>query len=320
MSRPARARLCHLIIAWFFLAAAVLPATAQEAVFPNHGTVGLLPPPGMAEIPGVPGFEDRVARAAILIMEVPGSALEEVSKSFTPEALQTKGVTIEEKRDVTLASGAKGVMMSGYQSAGASALKKWIMLVGSGDQAAMVTVQFPEEASARYPDSAVDAALMSVTFRPPPTQEELLGGLPFTIKNMEGYRIVRVLGNNAALLTKGEENAPDLASQPFFIIAAAPGEVRDEERESLAKRAISSVPGVKDLKVERGGPLRIGGQPGYELIAKAVETQSGKPVKVAQWLRFGRAGYLRMVGVAPAEGFDTSFTDMRGLRDGIEMR
>ncbi|QIB36190.1 hypothetical protein G3A50_10015 [Ancylobacter pratisalsi] len=307
-------------MACFFLVAAALPAAAQEAVFPNHGTVGLLPPPGMAEIPGVPGFEDRVARAAILIMEVPGSALEEVSKSFTPEALQSKGVTIEQKRDVTLPGGAKGVLMSGYQTMGPAALKKWIMLVGSGEQAAMVTVQFPEEASARYPDSAVDAALMSVTFRPPPTQDELLAGLPFSIQNMEGYRVVRVLGNNAVLLTKGEEKAADIASQPFFIIAAAPGDVREDDRESLAKRAISSVPGVKELKVERGGPQRIGGQPGYELIAKAVEMQSGKPVKVAQWLRFGRAGYLRMVGVAPAEGFDTSFTAMRGLRDGIEMR
>ncbi|MCS0502502.1 hypothetical protein [Ancylobacter mangrovi] len=320
MSRLARARLCHVLAAWFLLVAAALPAAAQEAVFPNDGTVGLVPPSGMSEIPGVPGFEDRVAHAAILIMEVPGTALEDVSKSFTPEALETKGVTVENRRDVTLKSGAKGVLMSGYQTMGAAALKKWIMLVGDGKQGAMVTVQFPEDSAARYSDDAVEAALMSVTFRPPPTQEELLSRLPFTIKDMEGYRVVRVFGTNAALLTKGDAASGDLSRQPFFIVSIAPGEVREDDRESLAKRAISSVPGVKELKIERGGTLRIGGQPGYELIANAVEMRTGTPVKVAQWVRFGRSGYVRMVGVAPAEGFDTSFNEMRGLRDGIELR
>jgi hypothetical protein len=319
MIRSPRAFLA-MLTAGFLLAVTSLPGNAQQAVFPNEGSVGLVPPTGMSEIPGVAGFEDRVAQAAILIMEVPPAAVGEVSKSFTADALETKGVTIEDRQDVTLPNGAKGVLLTGYQSMGTAALKKWIMLVGTGNQAAMVTVQFPEAASARYSDAVVKAALDSVAFRAPPTQEELLARLPFTIGSAEGFRVVRVLGANAALLVKGPEGGDDLAGHPFFIVAAAPGDIREDERERLAKRAISSVPGVKELRVERGGPLRINGQPGFELVGNAVEVQSGKPVKVAQWLRFGRSGYLRMVGVAPADEFDAAFTSMRALRDGIETR
>lgn len=303
------------------LLALSLPAAAQ-AVFPNQSTIGLVPPQGMSEIPNVPGFQDRDAKASILVLEMPQPAFQEITSHFAPQELQKQNVTVEERRDVELADGVKAVLLKGYQTipnAGAT-LKKWILVAGGKQQTGMITVQFPEEASARYPDKAVEAALKTVVFRAPPSNEELMARLPFTFDDMEGYKVFKVLGASAVLLTKGDGTEPDPATQPFFIVAAGPGEVREEERESVAKRAIASVPGVKELRVERGGPLRIGGQPGYELIANALDAKSGKPVKVAQWLRFGRTSNLRMVGVAPASSFDADFGGMRGLRDGIELR
>ncbi|MDQ0511148.1 hypothetical protein [Ancylobacter amanitiformis] len=329
MRRPIRAPIAAILAALLaclpLLLAGVLPAAAQ-AVFPNQGSVGLEPPPGMVEIPGVSGFENRGAQAAILILEVPAAAYDDVIASFRPEALQGKNITIESKRDFELANGSKGMLFAGYQSVGAVALKKWILVARNDTTAAMVTVQFPEAASAGYSDAMIEAALRSITFRAPPTQDEMLARLPFSIANMEGYRVLKVLGASAVLLVKGEGvkgegTGPDAAGEhPYFIASVARGDVREEERESLAKRAIATVPGVKNLRIERGGPLRIGGQPGIEVIASAEEVQSGKPLKVAQWIRFSRGNYLRMVGVAPADGFDANFDAMRGLRDGIELR
>lgn len=319
MRRLIRARLFRALAAGLVLAAASLPAAAQ-AVFPNQGTVGLVPPPGMAEIPNVNGFEDREARAAILILELPVAAFGEISTTFRPESLQNQGVTIESQRDLTLGGGEKAILLTGYQSVGANALKKWILFAAGTHATAMVTVQFPEAASARYPDSVVEAALKSVVFRAPPSQEEMLARLPFTIGDLQGYKVLQVLGGSAVLLSKGDAAAGPTGTLPYFIVAIARGEIREDDRESLAKRAIASVPGVKNLRVERGGALRIGGQPGYELLGNAEDIQSGKPLKVVQWLRFGRATYLRMVGVAPADGFSADFDSMRALRDSIEPR
>ena len=320
MRRLIPARIFRTISAALVLAAASLPAAAQ-AVFPNQGTIGLVPPPGMTEISGVSGFEDRDAHAAILILEMPAAAFAEISTSFRPEALQSQGVTVESQRELTLAGGEKAILFTGYQSVGANALKKWILFAGGERATAMVTVQFPEAASARYPDSVVEAALNSVTFRAPPSQEEMLARLPFTIGDLQGYRVLQVLGGSAVLLTKGDATEGGSGSAlPFFIVGVARGEIREADRESLAKRAIASAPGVKNLRVERGGPLRIGGQPGYELLGNAEDVQTGKPLKVVQWLSFGRASYLRMVGVAPADGFTESFDAMRALRDSVEPR
>lgn len=319
-----RRQLCALAGSLLLLFAPV--AAMAQVVFPNQGLIGIAPPPGMSEIAGVAGLEDREAKAAILMLEMPPAAYADIIRTFEPEALQSKGVTIEQRQDVALPGGEKGLLLVGFQSVGPVALKKWILLVGGKDLTAMVTVQFPETASAKYPDAVIEAALKTVTLRVPPSQEELLARLPFTIGNLEGYRVLKVLGGTAVLLAKvkggegADSKAVDVAGQPFFIISAARGEIREDDRESLAKRAISSVPGVKELRVERGGPLRIGGQPGFELVGKALDQQSGKPVKVAQWLRFGRTGYLRMVGVAPEAMFGSEFDAMRALRDGIELR
>ncbi|WP_428032189.1 hypothetical protein [Ancylobacter sp.] len=296
-----------------------LPASAQT-VFANDGTIGMVPPEGMVAVPGVPGFQDRAASASILILEMPKLAFSEITGNFAPDELKKQGVTVEEKRDVTLADGVPAVLLKGYQTVGADALKKWILIAGGKDQTGMVTVQFPEASTGRYPDAKVEDALKTVVFRAPPSTEEMLAKLPFTLGDLAGYKVMKVVGTSAVLLTKNEAGGAEPQSQSFFIVAAGPGEIREDDREGVAKRAISSVPGVKELRIERGGPLRIGGQPGFELIGNAADQQTGKPVKVAQWLSFGRNGYLRMVGVAPTENFDSDYGAMRGVRDGVSMR
>ncbi|WP_371348312.1 hypothetical protein [Ancylobacter sp. IITR112] len=307
------------------LAALALPATAQT-IFANDGTIGLVPPDGMMPVPGVPGFQDPAAKASILVLEMPKPAYAEITTNVATKELEKQGVTVEERRDLTLADGVPAVLLKGFQTVGAGALKKWILIAGGKDQTGMITVQFPEAAASRYPDAKVEAALKTVVFRAPPSPEEMLAKLPFTLDQLSGYQVMKVIGSNAVLLTKPDADKPAgegkdaPQTQSFFIVAVGPGDIREEEREAVAKRAIASVPGIKELRVERGGPLRVGGQPGYELIANAVDQQTGQPVKVAQWLSFGRNGYLRMVGVAPAQTFEADYTAMRAVRDGVTLR
>lgn len=310
------ARLAAVALA---LLATALPASAQ-AIFVNDGTIGIVPPEGMTPIPGVPGFQDRATSASILLLEMPKQAYAEITKNFAPEELQKQGVTVEKRSDVKLADGVPAVLLKGYQTVGATALKKWILIAGGKDQTGMVTVQFPETAATRYPDATVEKALKTVVFRAPPSTEEMLAKLPFTLGDLAGYQVMKVIGTNAVLLTKADKTENEPEAQSYFIVAVGSGDIREEEREALAKRAISSVPGVKELRIERGGPLRVNGQSGFELVGNALDQKSGKPVKVAQWLRFGRNGYLRMVGVAPSANFDADFTAMRTVRDGIELR
>ncbi len=41
---------------------------------------------------------------------------------------------------------------------------------------------------------------------------------------------------------------------------------------------------------------------------------------MVQWVRFGSGGFLRIIGVAPKEQWDTLFPRFRAVRDAIEAK
>ncbi len=300
----------------------ILPAHAADPVFAKGGSVGLVPPAGMTPSELVQGFEDRGARASILIAEMPPPAYQEVRDSFSnAAALAKQGVTIEKRRDVELAGGVKGQLLSGFQSVGTVALRKWILLAAGEGTTALVTAQLPDEASARYPDPAIEQALLSVVFRPPPTTEELLAKLPFRVSPLEGYRVVKVLGGSAVLLDQGPERRAGWRRPALFRRRLRHG--RRARRRSAELRAAGRRLGAgraRDSGWSAAGRCASPASRASRSSPRARTSKTGKPVKVAQWISFGRSFYVRMIGVAAAEGFDADFTALRALRDGVEPR
>ena len=59
----------------------------------------------------------------------------------------------------------------------------------------------------------------------------------------------------------------------------------------------SAAPGIKDVKITRAEPLRMGQAQGYEIVAEAKDASSGTEVTTVQWLRFGQNAYLQMFAI-----------------------
>ncbi|GGF45071.1 hypothetical protein GCM10007301_00730 [Azorhizobium oxalatiphilum] len=292
-------------------------ALAAEAEFPRGSLVGLVPPEGMGEATTFPGFEDRAKSASILIVEMPPEAYEQVAAGFTDAALGTKGIAVEKRDNIPLKD-IKNVLVTGTQTVGPIQVRKWVLLAGSDKGTALITVQVPEANAAALPDQVVRTTLSTLAFRAPPTAEEQLKALPFQLTNLEGFRLLRVLGNTAAFLTDGPKNEFDAAAQPLFVISVAAGSVRDDERATFSVRTLTTTPGFRDLKIERAEPLRINNMPGFEVMANAKDGQTGAPVKIVQWIRFGTNGYMRMMGVVKADAFTDYYGRLRGIRDGVD--
>ena len=104
-----------------------------------------------------------------------------------------------------------------------------------------------------------------------------------------------------------------------MLIAIPPVTVpQPEEREGFARRLLSATPGVKEIRIVRSEPLRIGGQPGHQVIAEAKDDPTATPVTMVQWLRFGPGRFLHIFGLARTEAWQSVFMRMRTLRDSIE--
>jgi len=308
-------------VIWLILICALasgLPAQGAEAVFPLGLRIGIVPPPGLVASTNFQGFEDRERSVAMVISEMPAEAYPAMDQAFTLETLKSKGIEAERREDVTLKEG-RGFIVVARQQAGGTTLRKWALIAGTSTLTALITLQIPEAAAAAYPDEACRASLASFVVRAKVPPSEQLALLPYELRDQAGFRIVRALADGSALLTDGPNDTITAADQPYVLIAIPPVTVpQPEEREGFSRRLLSATPGVKEIRIVRSEPLRIGGQPGHQVIAEAKDDPSATPVTMVQWLRFGPGRFMHIFGLARTEVWHSVFMRMRTLRDGIE--
>jgi hypothetical protein len=295
------------------------PAGAADVVFPTGSRIGLIPPPGMAVSQRFFGFEDRDNKVAIIIVPLPAPAYRELARSTEPGALQTQGVTLEKREDVTLSFGA-GTLVVGEQMHDSVKLHKWIMLAGLPDMTAVVTAEVPDAARTAYPDEAVRAALVSVAVRPRVPVEEQLSLLPFKVTELADFRISGLAAGRAIMLGDAVPGTPASFVDTHIVISMAPGgPALPADRETFARDAFAAIPNISDVRIVSAEPLRIGNQQGHQIMAHAKDA-NGAEITVVQWLRFGGGAYMQMVGVAPTVDWLKAYQRFRQVRDGIEQR
>lgn len=311
-----RLLLSAVALAFSLVAAPLSSAFAADPTFPRGSAIGLVPPPGMVEGQAFAGFEDRDHNASLLIVDMPPDAYEQIDAGFTDTALAGKGITLD-KREAFPLKGAKAVLFTGTQTAGPVSLRKWVLLVGTDQLTGLITLQVPESEAAAYPDAAVRTALATLAIR---SIQDQVAALPFAATNLAGFRPVRALAGTTLILTDGPKDVQEGVDQPLFVVTVGGGAPREDERRQFALRLLSTLPGVKDLKLERAEPQRISGQTGFEVMATGVDVKTGAPVKLVQWIRFGPSAYIRMVGVTRLDAFPDTYDRLRALRDGVEPR
>jgi len=311
----------RFVAALFIASIAMLTAAAAaEPIFPLGSRVGLVPPPGMTKSRNFAGFTDTENKVAMLVVALPAKAFADIEKSMTPEALKKEGVTQESRTPFSLAIG-KAFLIIGRQEVGTAKLRKWLLVAAASDITAFVTVQVPETARASYPDDAIRTALASLTIRPQVPDEEKLGLLPFKLSNLAGFKIGSVAPGRGVLLSDvtGEKQA--MLTRPRILIAATQATpAQMEDRGALARHLFSTLAGVTEVRTTEAGPLRIGGQQGYQILATGKDAESGTAVTIVQWLRFGGGGFLQLLGISPTKDWTQAYSRCRTVRDSIEPR
>jgi hypothetical protein len=309
-----RILLLPLLMAWAALAG--LTAASAEPVFPPGLRIGLEPPGDARLSTHFPGFEDADRKVSVTILELPLAAYEGIERSAF--AKEQSGL-IDLKRESFPFAGGVGFLITGQLREKGITLYRWLLLataVGAKDLAMLINVEVPEAALPVYSDAAIRKALASVTLRVAPVQEQL-GLLPFKLNELAGFRVMQVMAAGGIILTDGPTE--DLSRQPYMIVSIGGGAPAEpDDRGKFARELLSSAP-LRDLSVTLAEPMRIGGMPGYEIRAQA-RGLAGEPVSLAQWVRFGSVGFLRIVGVGRTADWDALFTRFRAVRDGIEAR
>ena len=298
----------------------VAPVRAAEPVFPVNSRVGLATPPGFTPSTKFSGFENPQASAAILLVELPGEAYADLEKGFTDEALKARGMTVQLREPLTFKDG-KGFFVSGLQESGGQKRHEAVMVATMGGVTSIVSLQMIEATRATLTDAVVRDTFKSLALRKQVPESERLAVLPYKIGDLAKFRIVRAGREGVAILTDGPNDEVAAVEQPFVVIGVSPGGApKPEERDAFARRLLGTAPGIKEIKITRAEPLRIGQAQGYEIVADAKDSTSGIDVTTVQWVRFGQSGYLQMFAIVRKPAWNAVFPRLRAVRDSIEPR
>jgi hypothetical protein len=202
---------------------------------------------------------------------------------------------------------------------GASAVRRYSMILPGGTFSGYVAVQIPENAAKIYTDDAVRQMFASAAIRKEVPVEEQLGLMPFKIGELSDFKHVRTLTPGAGILLADGDERTGFEAAPFMVIGLmGSSPTQPEDRGRYAEQAATSIPGVHNWRITMSEPVRIDGMAGYETRLDATSGKDNTPVTLVQWLRFGGGQSLRIIGSAPREQWAKAFPRFRAVRDGIQ--
>ncbi|QRM30450.1 hypothetical protein [Microvirga sp. VF16] len=293
-------------------------AFAAEPVFPPASRIGIVPPEDMIISKRFSGFESEGRAAAINFVEMPAGAYGQLVNGLTKDALKRQGMSETSRENLKL--GTRAAVLIGGTMAGPVQGRKWVMAVKDEDLTALVIAQV-RGGQDGYSEAQMREALKSIALRGPVSIEEQISALPFRLGDKAGFRPVRVMAGNSVLFTDGPKDTVKAVEQPIFIMAATVNVPVPpaERRKQFAHAALNSNQILKDIKIERSDSFRFKGQDWHEIVAKAVEAESGQPIVVMQTIRFEPDRYVRMVGLTRVEQRDQNLPRFRTVIDGVDL-
>ncbi|WP_349370928.1 hypothetical protein [Salinarimonas sp.] len=293
---------------------------ADQVTFPAGSSIGMAPLPGLRASTRFLGFENPQDGTFFAFIQAPLEEWEAISERYALENLPPQGFADPIRTDYEVEGAEEAFLVSGEQRLQQSlTVDKWVVAARGPEHVAIVIAQRVPLQPA-YTKQAIEAALDTLALRAPPGLEEQIAALPFAIGDRAGFRPVRVTGGNSILLTEGEDDVVEQADQPIVIVAASqeinpPPERRDE----FARRALTGLPGLTDVRIERADAFQQDNADWHEAVATAKE-RSGVPVVVQQTMRFTDEGFIRALAVVREEERASWEPRFRTLADSLAPR
>jgi hypothetical protein len=289
-------------------------AKADEVTYAPGSRLGLVTGERLTPSKRFPGFEDYGQGVRVLASELPESAYTRIELAIA----ETPDLPGQPERFETALGPA--YLSREHSTLGDEDVEQFAMVAHTGRSAALVTVQIPRNATTAWPETAIRTMLATVALRRDVPIDEQFAQLPFKIHDLGGFRTVRTLTPGRVMLLS-DGAGDDAVDHPTSMVVSfgqgAPNSAEDRGR--FAKLLMGALPGLTNIRFTLSEPMRLGTAPGFETRMEAVD-KSGTPVVMVQWLRFASNGFIRMVGVAPRDEWESINLRLRAIRDSLEVR
>ena len=248
------------------------------------------PPPGFALMDRLPGFEYPAQRATIMVSELPGSAVE-VRRGMTRENLAARGMTLITSQTVR-AAGGSALLLLVAQRAGGVDFQKWMLVAGDSKRSVVVVGAYPKNITTL--SLPIKRALLSAAWKAPGASSSQ-EGLTFRVTPTPRLKLAGRVGN-MLLFSESGTTQPNDSTEAMLIMGSSYAESPITNVEAFARARASKTTRIGPLREIQGRALTLDGLPGYELVARTNDTQSGRELRMYQLVLADRTTYYLAQG------------------------
>ncbi len=292
------------------------PKTADQTVFPEGSTFGIIPFEGSVEAAQFAGFADMETSASVMITELPLAAWEQISTGFSkPETIAQAGITAATISRLEIA-GMEAVRIAGTQTKSGLSFPKCVVLLKGREKVGFLTAQIPFQ-----DDFGGDACALirGIAQRDSSTSiDEQLAALPFALSDMGGFRVVQTIGGSGAVLTRGPLDEITSAEQPVMIIASSlSANTVGPDKMAFSEKVMASFPGHELGERLDSAELTLAELPATRLVYEAVQ-ENGTEITLVQWAAFRADGqYVRLIGIASRENWLSDYPNFERVANSL---
>ncbi len=278
----------QLIIAFFIFVPSALAQTAERKIIPGT-KCSMIPPAGFEVATNFSGFQKADLQASIMVTEL-NTAAQTLIDGFTAEALQTRGMTLLEKKKITFHQ-APAAYITVSQSLSNTPYLKQMLIFGNAEVTILVNGIYPE--AHKNIEKDIRQALLSTTYNVN-QNDDPLAAVPFTIDvSHSEFKLAKYMVGSLIFTTDGKLPS----AKPMLMVGTAMSTEPVADRKTFAIQRLKNLPGGQASEVKEVQPVQIDGLDGYEIRASG-KNQAGEPELVYQTMLFPEeGGYFILVGM-----------------------
>jgi hypothetical protein len=181
------------------------------------------------------------------------------------------------------------------QAAPGGSVLKWILIAGDAKATMMIVGTFPEAASSDVGETIRKSVLTASWSTAAPADS--FEGLPFRLTPTASLKLARRVSNMLMFTESGTTGSPG-STEALYIGGHSIGQGQITDARTFAETRAKQTDRLTGVKGFTSGPIRIDGADGYELEADAIDSRSGRPMRLYQVIIPDQTGYFILQGIS----------------------
>lgn len=279
----------------------------HDVSFPDTGIV-LRQPVGFDVATNFEGFQQPNTQSSVMIVRIPGP-FSEVTRGFTAEPMKAQGLTLVSKETIEIC-GTQGMLLHLTQTAYGTVFAKWLVAWGDEKATMMITATFPRDREGELSDQLKSVVLSArVGAAPTPAPGADIG---FAITASEKLTATRGIGKMLAYTKDGV--IPSASPEdPLFVVAPSVSQIPISDPRQFSIQRIHQTAQTKINSIRSTDEISIDGLDGFEIVADAVDANSGTPLIVYQVVLFQESSYVLIQGLVGARMQDDYLPEFKAM-------